>query len=113
MCERKEGKMNRIVEYIIRVDEVKLNGHPIQKIEHNFELAAAVMDALHEKYPAHTVRMFQVIEEEIKSFKGVRIEKIPLCPRGHAGEVDGRKIVKWTARGLVSCMICGYLGEGA
>ena len=103
---------SQILEWHVSVDGVLEKGHPINKIEMQFEEAARMMDYFHETYPEHTVRMFEVSKREVASFVGKRKE-LPkaVCPRGCTGTSDGRPIVVRTEKGLIQCKICGYLGE--
>lgn len=41
-------------------------GHPIQRIELNFEAACKSYDMLCEKYPRRTVRFFSIVKEEVR-----------------------------------------------
>ena len=43
--------MTKILEWHVSVDDVVVDGHPINKIEMQFEEAVRMMDYLHEIYP--------------------------------------------------------------
>ena len=96
------------LEYHILVPGAKNNGHPIQRIERNFEAAALSMDQLHETYPQFDVILYKVERREIAKFKGKLPE--PKCPRGCDGIRDGRSVVIRTHNEKIQCSLCGYLG---
>ena len=102
--------MTKILEWHVSVDDVVVDGHPINKIEMQFEEAVRMMDYLHEIYPYDTVRMFEISKREIAKFAGKDLPA-PMCPRGCTGTSDGRPVVVRTEKGLIQCKICGYLGE--
>jgi hypothetical protein len=104
---------SRILEYIISVPDLLVNGHPVQRIEGNLTAASQTMDRLHLQYSEHDVILYIVEKKEVARFKGqIPIPQPAVCPRGCRGTADGKPQVRRTEKGLVQCSICGFLGPG-
>ena len=100
------------VRYQVQVEGLLIAGHPVNNFFADLGLAAKCMDEYHEKYPYNTVRLFETVQKELKSFKA-QLKPIPeSCPKGHNGLADGKPNIVLASRGWY-CKICGCQWEAA